>query len=296
MKLSKLLILLLILPSLCCASEHQFKAAFQENIQQSFDRLTTELNQKIQKLKTKQKPLTYSKKPPTYIIVIDPGHGGKDSGAIGANGVKEKNIVLNIAKRLAKKINENPSMRAVLTRTKDNFVPLTERLKFARKYKADLFVAIHADAHYDDKAAGVSVYALSEKGATSVAARWLAQSENHSELDGVELNALQDHSPMLRSVLIDLAQTATTRDSLRLGNKILDALDSISTLHYARVEQAPFLVLKSPDIPSVLVETGFISNPREERRLQSASYQDEVARALQLGITQYLQKYMTANR
>lgn len=241
------------------------------------------------------KTSTTPKKSLVYTIVIDPGHGGKDAGALGSQGNQEKNIVLAIAKRLAKKINENKNMRAILTRDSDKFLSLRERLQFTRKNDADVFIAIHADAYFDKSASGASVYALSAHGATSVAARWLAQRENHSELDGVELNELQDRSLMVRSVLIDLAQTTTTRDSLKLGSLLLDTLDNISPLHYAHVEQAPFLVLKSPDIPSVLVETGFITNPKEEKRLSEAWYQEKIAQALHKGVVSYLAKY-AANR
>lgn len=225
-----------------------------------------------------------------FNIVIDAGHGGKDSGARGTCGALEKNIVLRIARKLAQEINLSKHMRAFLTRSKDTYVPLRERLQLARQRKADLFIAIHADAFFNKTATGASVYALSARGATTEAARWLAKQENYSELGGVELDALQDRSPLLRSVLIDLAQTATIRDSLVLGNKVLDALDSICTLHYKHVAQAPFVVLKSPDIPSILVETGFISNPREEKRLANAAYQQQIARALYRGIAQYVQK------
>lgn len=232
-------------------------------------------------------PLFPRKKAHVFTVVIDAGHGGKDPGARGNQGIKEKVIVLSIAKKLAREINHHTNMRAILTRHGDYFVPLVQRLRLARKNKADLFIAIHADAYFDDKATGASVYALSEHGASSVAARWLARCENHAELDEVELNALQDQSPVLRSVLIDLAQTATMRDSLLLGRNILRSLDNISSLHYPRVERAPFLVLKSPDVPSILVEVGFISNPHEERRLANADYQNKIARALWMGIEQY---------
>lgn len=230
-------------------------------------------------------------KPHIFTVVIDPGHGGKDSGARGQRGTNEKDVVLAIAKKLAYQINQKPNMRALLTRTGDYFVPLRQRLKLARKGDADLFVAIHADAFFNANAKGASVYALSEHGATSEAARWLSQRENYAVLDDVKLNALQDRSPMLRSVLIDLAQTATIKDSMRLGTRVLAALDDVSSLHKGNVEQAPFMVLKSPDIPSVLVETGFISNPMEELRLASSSYQDQIAHALCHGIDIYVRKY-----
>lgn len=230
-----------------------------------------------------------------FSVVIDAGHGGKDPGAKGVKGVEEKDVVLAIAKKLAHEINQQPNMRAILTRHSDYFVPLGQRLRLARKGEADLFIAIHADAYFNNSATGASVYTLSQRGASSVAARWLAQRENHSELDGVELNTLQDQSPMLRSVLIDLAQAATTQDSIRLGASVLNALENVSSLHYSHVERAPFLVLKSPDIPSVLVETGFLSNPKEEQRLADPKYQLKIARALREGIVQYVRKYGMAS-
>lgn len=236
-------------------------------------------------------PQTLAKPARVTVIVIDPGHGGKDPGAIGMQRTMEKNVVLAISKQLADIINRQPNMRAVLTRKDDYFVPLYQRLTLARKGKADLFIAIHADGYFNNHASGASVYALSQHGATSTAARWLAQRENHSELGGVDLKELGDQSYLLRSVLIDLAQTATINDSLRLGTTLLDTLENMTTLHYSRVEQAPFMVLKSPDIPSVLVETGFISNAREEQRLRDKNYQKKMAAALFDGLQLYLKKY-----
>lgn len=235
--------------------------------------------------------LVANRAPKPMIVVIDPGHGGKDPGAQGEQGAREKHIVLGVATKLANLINRQPHMRAVLTRDNDYFVPLAGRLKLARKGKADLFVAIHADSYFNDRANGASVYALSARGATSVAARWLANRENHSELGGVDLRELEDQSVQLRSVLIDLAQTATIIDSLHLGNSILKSLDAVTNLHYNRVEQAPFMVLKSPDIPSVLVELGFLSNPREEMKLRDPKYQNKLAQALFNGIQIYFKKY-----
>ena len=226
-----------------------------------------------------------------FVVVIDPGHGGKDPGAVGELGTQEKNVVLAISKRLAQLINNQPNMRAVLTRNGDYFVPLRERLKLARKGKADLFIAIHADSYFNNRSTGASVYALSHRGATSEAARWLAKRDNYSELGGVDLGELGDKSYVLRSVLIDLAQTATITDSLRLGNAMLDSLDKITELHYTRVEQAPFVVLKSPDIPSILVETGFISNRTEEVKLRDERYQTQLAQALFSGVQQYIRKF-----
>jgi N-acetylmuramoyl-L-alanine amidase len=229
-----------------------------------------------------------SVKPHLIVVMIDPGHGGKDTGTIGKHGVEEKNIVLAISQRLADLINKQPNMHAVLTRNGDYFVTLHNRLQLSRESKADLFVAIHADSYFDDQSIGASVYALSHHGATSMAARWLADRENHSELGGVDLNGLGDKSYILRSVLIDLAQTATITDSIKLGTDVLDGLQEVTTLHYPHVEQAPFMVLKSPDIPSVLVETGFLSNPKEEERLQQPAYRDKLARALLSGIHSYM--------
>lgn len=191
-------------------------------------------------------------------------------------------------KKLAQEINQQPHMRAVLTRQGDYFVPLYGRLKLTRKGDADLFVAIHADAHFNSSAKGASVYILSTRGASTVAAKWLAQRENHEELDDINLTSLKDQSSMLRSVLIDLAQTKTAEDSMQLGNKVLDALEDISPVHYRHVESAPFLVLKSPDIPSILVETGFLSNPQEEQRLANPAYQAKIAKALRVGIMAYV--------
>lgn len=230
------------------------------------------------------------------VVVIDPGHGGKDPGAIGIHGTKEKDVVLAIAQQLAKFINSQLGMRAVLTRKGDYFVPLRDRLRLARKGKADIFIAIHADSYFNKHSNGVSVYALSQRGATSEAARWLARRDNDSELGGVNLSGLEDQSYLLRSVLIDLAQTATITDSLRLGSGLLRSLDVIATLHYPHVEQAPFVVLKSPDIPSVLVETGFISNADEELRLKNPVYQSKIAQALFKGVNHYAKRYLALNR
>ncbi|MCH9643982.1 MAG: N-acetylmuramoyl-L-alanine amidase [Gammaproteobacteria bacterium] len=226
-----------------------------------------------------------SKNPREAIIVIDPGHGGKDPGATGAGGTHEKNVVLAISKDLQRYINKQPGFKAVLTRTGDYFIPLRGRLAIARRYKADMFIAIHADAYRNHKAGGVSVFALSQRGATSEAARWLATRENQSELmGGVELN---DKSNILKSVLINLSQTATIRSSLMIGRDMIEHIRGIARLHHRKVEQAAFVVLKSPDIPSLLVETGFLSNPYEERRLRSQFYQRQIALALMRGIKQY---------
>jgi N-acetylmuramoyl-L-alanine amidase len=235
-------------------------------------------------------PLTKPENP-IMTVIIDPGHGGKDTGAIGSLGTKEKEIVLKISQQLANLINKEPNMRAVLTRDGDYYVTLHNRLVYARKNKADIYISIHADSYFNNWASGASVYALSKNGATSIAARWLARRDNYSELGGVSLSRLSDQSPLLRSVLIDLAQTVTVTDSMRLGTALLAEIDNVAMLHYSRVEQAPFMVLKSPDIPSVLVETGFISNSKEELRLRDKTYQHKIAVSLFNGIRHYHKKY-----
>jgi N-acetylmuramoyl-L-alanine amidase len=222
-------------------------------------------------------------------IIIDPGHGGSDPGAIGAGKTQEKNVVLAIAKDLNALLKKQSGFTPKLTRKGNYYVSLRNRLKLARKGQADLFVSIHADAYKNRSARGVSVYALSERGATSEAARWLAKKENYSELMGGVI--LEDKSYDLRSVLIDLSQTATTRSSLKLGSNIMLALQRVAILHRNRVEQAPFVVLKSPDIPSLLIEVGFISNRKEEMQLRTNSYQRKIAAAIMLGIVNYFHKY-----
>jgi len=219
-----------------------------------------------------------------FTIVIDPGHGGKDPGAIGDLGTKEKNVNLAIAKKLASIINRNPNMHAILTRDNDYYVSLEDRLAFARKDKADLFIAIHADSYFNTHAKGASIYSLSSHSASSATARWLAEKENYSELGGLDLDQLEDQSIQLRSVLIDMAQTQTIKESQRYGASILDSLLRVTRLHFAKVEGAPFLVLKSPDIPSLLIETGFITNTDEEKRLRDQNHQQKLARALYNGI------------
>ncbi len=227
--------------------------------------------------------------PRKAVVVIDAGHGGKDPGATGPTGVHEKIVTLAIAKKLQSLLNKQPGVVAKLTRKRDRYVGLRQRLRIARKEKADMFVAIHADAFKNRRAKGASVFALSSRGATSESARWLAEKENYSELGGgVDLS---DKSRMLRSVLIDLSQTATIGSSLQLGGAVLFQLKKITNLHSQRVEQAAFVVLKSPDIPSILVETGFLSNPSEERKLRSSSYQYKMARALERGVLHYLRAH-----
>ena len=218
-------------------------------------------------------------------IVIDPGHGGEDPGARGRLGSREKDITLTISKRLKALIDAEPDMRALLTRDADFFVPLQTRVDKARRVKADLFVSVHADAFIRPHARGSSVFALSERRATSEAARWLAKKENDADLvGGVNIDVKDRY---LAQTLLDLSQTATIDHSLRLGNAVLGELGQVNTLHKAHVEQASFAVLKSPDVPSILVETAFISNPEEEKRLNDEAYQDQLARAILVGIKRY---------
>lgn len=218
-------------------------------------------------------------------IVIDPGHGGEDPGAVGRGGSLEKNVTLAIARRLKAKIDATPNMRAVLTRDGDYFIPLGQRVAKARRVKADLFVSVHADAWIKPTARGSSVFVLSENGASSSAARWLADRENAADLiGGVNLGVKDPH---LARTLLDLSQTATLNDSLKLARAVLGEIGGVNTLHKNHVEQAGFAVLKAPDIPSILVETAFISNPEEEKRLADDGYQDQMAEALLAGMKRY---------
>jgi N-acetylmuramoyl-L-alanine amidase len=221
-------------------------------------------------------------------IALDPGHGGEDPGAIGRRGSREKDVVLSIAKRLKAKIEKQPNMRAFLTRDADYFVPLNVRVEKARKVQADLFMSIHADAFIEPTARGSSVFALSDKGASSTAARWLAKKENEADLIG-GVN-IKSHDKQLASVLLDLSTTAQISDSLKLGKAILSEIGDINRLHKPAVEQAGFAVLKAPDIPSVLIETAFISNPEEEAKLTDDDYQDQMAEAILKGVNQYFAK------
>lgn len=221
-------------------------------------------------------------------IAIDPGHGGEDPGAQGASGSREKDITLSIARRLKAMIDKQPNMRGYLTRDGDYFIPLHERVNKARRVQADLFVSVHADAFIKPHARGSSVFALSEKGATSAAAKWLAKRENEADLiGGVNIDVKDVY---LKQTLIDLSQTAQISDSLKLGKAVLDQLGEINQLHKPRVEQAGFAVLKAPDIPSILVETAFISNPEEEKRLNDDAYQDKMASAIVDGLKRYFDK------
>lgn len=222
-------------------------------------------------------------------IAIDPGHGGEDPGATGPNGTREKDVVLDIARRLREKIDAQPRMRAMLTRDGDYFVPLHVRVQKARRVDADLFVSIHADAFIEPSARGASVFALSERGATSAAAKWIATKENASDLIGGVNFKMQD--AVVKHALLDMSTTAQIKDSQRYGSFVLNEIGQINTLHKVRVEQAGFAVLKAPDIPSILVETAFISNPEEEKKLNSVQYREQMADAILRGI----QRYFAAN-
>jgi N-acetylmuramoyl-L-alanine amidase len=224
----------------------------------------------------------------TIIIAIDAGHGGEDPGAKGRKGTLEKHVTLAIARRLKEAIDREPNMRGVLTRDDDYFIPLQGRVQKARRINADLFVSVHADSFIRPDARGSSVFALSENGATSVAARWLAKKENEADLiGGVNLDVAD---PYLKQTLLDLSQTATINDSLKLARAVLDNLGRINTLHKGSVEQAGFAVLKAPDIPSILVETAFISNPAEEKKLKDDAYQQKLAESILSGIKHYFTK------
>ena len=221
----------------------------------------------------------------TLIIAIDAGHGGEDPGARGRYGSREKNVTLAIARKVKALVDDVPNMRGILIRDGDYFIPLIGRVAKARKVNADLFISIHADAFIKANARGSSVFALSEHGATSTAARWLAKKENEADLIGGVNIAVKD--PYLARTLLDLSQTATITDSMKLAKHVLNELGGINDLHRGRVEQAGFAVLKSPDIPSILVETAFISNPSEERRLNDENYQMKIANAILGGIKRY---------
>ncbi|WP_122218050.1 N-acetylmuramoyl-L-alanine amidase, partial [Pseudomonas savastanoi] len=216
---------------------------------------------------------------------------GEDPGASGGAGQKEKNVVLSIAKELQRQVNAEKGYRAELTRTGDYFIPLRKRTEIARAKGADLFVSIHADAAPSTAAFGASVFALSDRGATSETARWLADSENRSDLiGGAGAVSLDDKDRMLAGVLLDLSMTASLSSSLNVGQKVLSNIGRVTSLHKSRVEQAGFMVLKSPDIPSILVETGFISNANEANKLSSASHQQALARSINSGVKQFFQQ------
>jgi N-acetylmuramoyl-L-alanine amidase len=227
-----------------------------------------------------------NRKKKEIVIAIDPGHGGRDPGAVGSKGTREKDITLALAQKLRRIINATPGYRAVMTREADRFVVLRKRVQKARKHQADLFVSLHADAYKSPKVEGASVYALSLNGASSEAARWIAEKENASDLIGGI--SLDDKDDLIASVLLDLSQTATIQDSLELGSDVLKHLGKVGKLNKKQVQQAGFAVLKAPDMPSILIETAFISNPREERRLRSPQHQSKLANAIFSGIKSHV--------
>jgi N-acetylmuramoyl-L-alanine amidase len=230
------------------------------------------------------------------IVVVDPGHGGKDPGAIGSRGAREKDVVLSIAQLLAKRLKREKGFDVRLVRNDDFFVPLRKRVEIAHKYNADMFISVHADAAPRLTASGASVYALSEGGATSATARFMAQRENGADLLGAtSLLNLKDKDPMLAGVILDMSMNATIAASLQLGNTVLGSLADITSLHQKRVEQAGFAVLKSPDVPSILVETGFMSNFRDSQRLVTARHQQAVADGLFEGLQRYFQRNPPTN-
>ncbi|NWB96006.1 N-acetylmuramoyl-L-alanine amidase [Pseudomonas gingeri] len=225
------------------------------------------------------------------MVVVDPGHGGKDPGAVGSKGEREKDVVLSIGRLLAKRLKREKGFDVRLVRNDDFFVPLRKRVEFSRKNNADMFISVHADAAPRITASGASVFALSEGGATSTTARFMAERENGADLLGAQsLLNLKDKDPMLAGVILDMSMNATIASSLQLGHSVLGSLEGITTLHQKRVEQAGFAVLKSPDVPSILVETGFISNARDSQRLVTARHQQAIADGLFEGLKRYFEK------
>ena len=262
-------------------------------------RLVIDLPIKSKKTISKQQPTkkiktvkNISRRVKPFIVAVDAGHGGKDSGARGKQGTLEKIVVYQIAQKLTALINKQAGMKAVMVRKGDNYISLRERMNIARKAKADLFVSIHADAFKNSKVTGASVFTLSRRGASSEAARWLAKHENAADLiGGVSLN---DKDDILASILLDLSQTASQDISQLVAKDVLKNFGRIGELHSKTVQKAGFMVLKSPDIPSILVETAFISNPKEERRLKSRRYQLKMAKAIHQGIVSYAKKHTIA--
>lgn len=221
-----------------------------------------------------------------FVIALDPGHGGRDPGAIGKYGTREKDIALSVAKKMKALINRESGYRAVLTRDADRFVSLRNRVKKARQAEADIFISLHADSFHSPNVKGASVYALSLRGASSEAARWIARKENSSDLIGGI--SLDDKDDLIASVLLDLSQTATIQDSLELGSDVLKHIGKVSKLNNRKVQQAGFAVLKAPDMPSILIETAFLSNPSEEKKLRNPKHQQKLAKAVFSGIKKHL--------
>ncbi len=235
-------------------------------------------------VKTNQQERKKAKK--QFVIALDPGHGGRDPGAIGKRGTREKDIALAVARKMKTLINRTSGYRAVLTRDADRYVTLRNRVKKARQAEADIFISLHADSFHKSHVKGASVYALSLRGASSEAARWIAKKENSSDLIGGI--SLDDKDDLIASVLLDLSQTATIQDSLELGSDVLSHLGKVSKLNNRKVQQAGFAVLKAPDMPSILIETAFLSNPSEEKKLRSSKHQQKLAKAVFSGIRKHL--------
>jgi N-acetylmuramoyl-L-alanine amidase len=233
---------------------------------------------------TSQQQRSKSKK--QFVIALDPGHGGRDPGAIGKRGTREKDVALSVAKKMKAEINRTSGYRAILTRDGDRFVALRNRVKKAREAEADIFISLHADSFHSPNVKGASVYALSLSGASSEAARWIAKKENASDLIGGI--SLDDKDDLIASVLLDLSQTATIQDSLELGSDVLSHIGKVSKLNNRQVQQAGFAVLKAPDMPSILIETAFLSNPSEEKKLRNPKYQHKLAKAVFKGIQNHL--------
>ena len=234
-------------------------------------------------------PLAQARLDRLIVIALDPGHGGEDPGAIGPSGLKEKDVVLAVALKLRERLNGNPNIRVMMTRDADFFVPLHERVRKARRVQADLFVSIHADAFITPAARGASVFALSQGAASSAAARWMANKENAADMVGGVNNVAVKDASVLRAML-DMSTSAQIKDSLKLGSEVLGQIGKVGRLHKKAVEQAGFAVLKAPDVPSILVETAFISNPEEESKLRDPDYQDQLVEALATGIARYFAK------
>lgn len=261
------------------------------------DRLVIDLYDNVEKtVKTVSTVVTQEKSLKRDIVIaIDAGHGGEDPGAIGPRKLKEKDVVLAISKELVGLINRVKGYRAELVRKGDYYIPLSKRRNIARQRRADLFVSVHADAFKNPAARGASVFALSRRGATSETARFLAQKENEADLiGGVGSVSLTDKDKVLAGVLVDLSMTATLNSSLQIGEEVLNAMGKVATLHKSHIEQAGFAVLKSPDVPSILVETGFISNPQEARKLSSSRYRSKIAKAIFKGIQSHFNRYPPA--
>ncbi len=253
------------------------------------DRLVIDLYDSAkQTVKTVEAYTQKSEKKRDIVIVLDAGHGGEDPGAIGPNKVREKDVVMKITRQLESMINAEPGYKARLTRTGDYYIPLKKRRNKARKLRADLFISVHADAFTNPKARGASVFALSRRGATSESARFIASRENEADLiGGVGDVKLDKVGHDLAEVLVDLSMTATLANSLDVGDKVLKEMGGVTRLHKRHIEQAGFMVLKSPDVPSILVETGFISNPDEARKLNTAPHRKKIARAIFSGVKKY---------